>query len=484
MELGTSKSAGVLPSTRGKLNRVSRNQQSDEEDNGLSHFYSIEKMAASCFHATQNKNKTWVFLPGSEERSKRSKGSSSTNQNSITGVERPSRRVDVLDLDQCFDTAIQFANKKKHWEIVCEKKLSMLDQDFMAIHARIVQQYGSTVAHDDRKLLTRLVFEQKWADVVMGELESMLTVSFVEQGLILRKARILFAKAFYRLENLFRQQWQELKEGKDELELLREEVRQTNKLHKEDANTMKEHYEEEIEKLKIRFEDEKNEMERRVTDSKEQLAKMGDTMKALNAVFRQMREDTEKVKAVELRESYVRLEHKHEQCREEMEQLRPLVHEKQQLQGKIDELIKDQDGFKSEIANLNDLIKTRDSMIASLMEEQSNLIAAQELKAAREEELRRRAEEDNEDEEEIREPNSAGNDRRRGSVSSTAVCVRCKEELRAMSANGGLVKGDKELATSESGKTNETDGFKLPTKKRRIQCLYFRVMLPNLGGHR
>ncbi|KAJ8561497.1 hypothetical protein ON010_g8184 [Phytophthora cinnamomi] len=123
-------------------------------------------------------------------------------------------------------------------------------------------------------------------------------------------------------------------------------------------------------------------------------------------------------------------------------------------------------------------------MIASLMEEQSNLIAAQELKAAREEELRRRAEEDNEDEEEIREPNSAGNDRRRGSVSSTAVCVRCKEELRAMSANGGLVKGDKELATSESGKTNETDGFKLPTKKRRIQCLYFRVMLPNLGGRR
>lgn len=34
------------------------------------------------------------------------------------------------------------------------------------------------------------------------------------------------------------------------------------------------------------------------------------------------------------------------------------------------------------------------------------------------------------------------------------------------------------------GKSNEADGFKLPTKKRRIQCLYFRIMLPNLGGRR
>lgn len=224
------------------------------------------------------------------------------------------------------------------------------------------------------------------------------------------------------------------------MELLTEEMQRTHQLHKEDAQSMKEQYEEEIDKLNTRFEAEKSEMEQRVTDSKEQLAKMGDTMRALNAIFRQMRDDTEKVKAVELRENYMRLEHKHEQCREEMEQLRPLVQEKQQLLGRIDELIQDQNALKDEIAGLNELLKTKDSIIASLMEEQSNLIAAQELKETREEELRRQEEEENEEEDEPREANGPSNDRRRGSISSTAVCVRCKEELRTMSANGGLAK--------------------------------------------
>ncbi|GMF11549.1 unnamed protein product [Phytophthora lilii] len=505
MELGASKSTGMLPS-RGssqKSRRTSgsgeRNQQSDEEDNpAISHFYSIEKMAESCFHATQNKNKTWLFLPGSDERSKGSDGTSSIRGNSITGVERPSRRVDVLDLDRCFDTAIQFVTKKKHLDVACDDKLSMVDRDFMAIHARIAQRYSSssqvtessTEAH---KLLAKLLFEQKWSDVVIGELESMLTVSFLEQGVILRKARILYAKAFFQLENLYRNQWQELMQEKEDLEQLREEVRRTTELHKQDAQGMKEYYENEIQKLTANFESVKGDMERRVTDSKEQMTKMGDTMKALNAIFRQMREDTEKVKAVGLRENYIKLEQKYEQCREEVEQLRPLLHEKQQLLDKIEELNQERDACKDQITSLNNLLGTKDSMIASLMEQQSDLIAAQELRAARDEELRRQAEEDEEDEREegpytTGEPNPAGNGRRRSSVSSTSVCVRCKQDLRVMSANGGLAEGEKGSA-GDNGRSNsiiasETEGIKLPVKKKRIQCLYFRILLPNLGGRR
>ncbi|KAG6957197.1 hypothetical protein JG687_00010140 [Phytophthora cactorum] len=388
----------VLSRVKTKEQNTTRSRaknQSDEEDNAsISHFYSIEKMSASCFHATQNKNKTWLFLPGSDERSKTSKG---VGKSSITGVDRPSRRVDVLDLERCFDTAIQFASKNKHMDVACEEKLSMLDQDFMAIYARMTQRYSSTTSsNDSRKMLTKLLFEQKWSDVVMGELESMLMVSFLEQGVVLRKARILYAKTFFQLENLYKSQWQDLIQEQEEVEYLREEVRQTNELHKQDAQNMKERYETEIDKLKTTFESDKSEMERRLADSKEQMTKMGDTMKTLNAIFRQMREDTEKVKAVELRENYGRLEHKYEQCREEIEQLRPVVQEKQQLQSRIDELIRDRDVLKDQITELHNLVDTKDTVIASLMEQQSNLIAAQDLKAAREEEMRRQAEEEKE----------------------------------------------------------------------------------------
>jgi len=233
MELGASQSTGGLPrSSNGSSHRLhrssgsgGRNQQDEEDNPAISHFYSIEKMAESCFHATQNKNKTWLFLPGSGERSKGSDGASSIRGNSITGVERPSRRVDVLDLDRCFDAALQFVNKKKHWDVACDGKLSMVDRDFMAIHARTAQRYGSATATegaaDGHKVLTKLLFEQKWSDVVVGELEAMLTVSFLEQGVLLRKARILYAKAFFQLEHLYRTQWQELTQEKEDLEQLR-----------------------------------------------------------------------------------------------------------------------------------------------------------------------------------------------------------------------------------------------------------------------
>ncbi|RLN70751.1 hypothetical protein BBJ29_005907 [Phytophthora kernoviae] len=329
-----------------------RNQQLDEENNGaISHFYSVEKMAESCFHATQNKNKTWLLLPGSDERSKGSNGTSSIRGSSITGVERPSRRVDVLDLDRCFDTAIQFVNKKKHLDIACDEKLSMIDRDFMAIHARIAQRYASGAATNENaseshKTLSKLLFEQKWSDVVIGELEAMLMVSFLEQGVVLRKARILYAKAFFQLEHLYKHQWQELIQEKEDLHLLREEVRQTNELHKQDGQGMKEYYESKIQKLTLNFEGVKSDMERRVTDSKDQLAKMGDTMKALNGIFRQMRDDTEK---------------------------------------------------------------------------QSDLIAAQELRAARDEELRKRAKEEEEYE---REEATLTTGEVTSSIPSTIVCVR------------------------------------------------------------
>ncbi|EEY62778.1 uncharacterized protein PITG_15179 [Phytophthora infestans T30-4] len=412
-------------------------------------------MSTSCFHATQNKNKTWLFLPGSDERSKASKGAGKT---SITGIDRPSRRVDVLDLERCFDTAIQFASKNKHMDVACEEKLSMLDQDFMATYARVSQRYGSRLSSegssDSHKILTKLLFEQKWSDVVLGELESMLMVSFLEQGL------------------------HDLIQEKEGVEHLREQVQKTNESHQRDAQSMKEQYETEIDQLKTTFESEKREMERRLADSKEQMTKMGDAMKTLNAIFRQMREDTEKVKAVELRENYGRLEQKYEQCREEIEQLRPVVQEKQQLQSKIDDLMRDRGALKDQITEWTNLVTTKDSVIASLMEQHSNLVAAQELKAAREEEMRRQAEEEKEYEREEALTVSGDSNTR-----ASGVCVRCKQDLRTVSANGGLTEGDNAPETTNSPVTMEPEAFKLP-KKRRIQCLYFRILLPNLGGRR
>lgn len=181
------------------------NNPEDEDSSAISHFYTLERMAESCYHAVQNRNKTWLFLPGSEERSKGNAGSGG-----LTGIERPSRRADLLDLQRCYDVALQFVSKKHDRDVECSDRLAMVDRDFVAIQARVGEKYATRAAADDfdvvaadHKALARLFFEQKWADVVLGELEAMLTVSFLEQGVTLRKARIQYAQAFFQLEKLY-----------------------------------------------------------------------------------------------------------------------------------------------------------------------------------------------------------------------------------------------------------------------------------------
>uniref|UniRef100_K3WNY3 Uncharacterized protein n=1 Tax=Globisporangium ultimum (strain ATCC 200006 / CBS 805.95 / DAOM BR144) TaxID=431595 RepID=K3WNY3_GLOUD len=526
MDLKDSKSAGTLPtsvigissdeaertnkvsatSTTGR--GVSLNQEHDEEYDTVSHFYTIEKMAESCCHATQNRNKTWHFLPGSEERSKGNNGASGVVGSSITGVERPSRRVDVLDLEKCFGTAIKFVNRKNKWDVTCDEKLAMIDRDIMSIEARVTQKYTSASCDaqserageslDDQKILVKLFFEQKWSDVILGELEAMLTVSFLEQGVVLRNARIQYAQAFFHLEQLYCARSKDLKQTLRDLERMRQQILQTSEDHQRDTIDMKEQYEAEIRRLNIGFEAHKEEMEKKVIESKEQMTKMGDTMKTLNTIFRQMREDTEKVKAVELRENYSKLEKKYELCREEIERLRPLIQVNHKLTDEKEAAEREIEALKEKMAHMDTILLSKDETIANLMEQQSDMLAAQELREAQEEERRKRAQDDTDDDDDgsnapavsSGSPQSPGeSNEARSRQNSVAICIQCKQNMKDMFSQGGLADQENNSAQAAQATGENVDvglldqDRKAPEiKKRRIQCLYFRIMLPNLRG--
>lgn len=516
--MGALPPSGIMSSTGTSSHKARPNQQpEDDESNAVSHFYTLERMAESCYHAIQNRNKTWLFLPGSEERSKGTNGGSTISGGSITGVERPSRRMDLMDLQRCYDAALQFSNRKRDHDVECSDKLAMVDRDFVAIQTRVSEKYAkhsvvdrSPGFHeaidgaDDLTALSRLFFEQKWADVVLGELEAMLTVSFLEQGVVLRKARIQYAQCFFQLERLYSEQWSKLNQALDDLEQLKADIRRADAVHEKDTQTTKERYEGEIKRLTATFEITKGDMEKKVSESKDQMTKMGDTMKTLNAIFRQMREDTEKVKAVELRENYIKLEQKYDQCCEEIERLRPLVDQNQQLNEQITALTNERDKFKDDMAQLDILVGSKDETIASLMEQQSDMLAAQELREAKDEEMRKRAaeeEEDNDDIEIVEDGQGGDGDssqprtRRARRYQSSAVCVRCKQDLRVMSANGGLSQASTHQSGSGDGSSGNMDsdaGFQMTmnsdtqylVKRKRIQCLHFRILLPNLRGRR
>ncbi|CAK4332673.1 unnamed protein product [Aphanomyces euteiches] len=81
---------------------------------------------------------------------------------------------------------------------------------------------------------------------------------------------------------------------------------------------------------------ERAEADRKMFEAKEQIAKMGETMKTLNAIFKQMREDSDKVRAVELREANQKLERQVAALEEEVRHLRPLIAQNRSLQVLLD----------------------------------------------------------------------------------------------------------------------------------------------------
>jgi hypothetical protein len=331
-----------------------------------------------------------------------------------------------------------------------------------------------------------LLFEQKWSDILIGELEAMLSTSFVEQGTLLRKVRIQYAKAFYHLEQLYAERSTVLSSTLHSFHAIQEELKHVEEKHIQEKHHLHQQCQEELEKLGNGFRSEREALQQKHFEAKEQMGKMGDTMKTLNTIFRQMREDTEKVKAVELREQYGKLEKKYELVKEEMERLRPLMGLNETLQEQKQMLQHENQSLRDQLSQVDGILASKDDMIAELMEQHSEFLAAQELRAARDEELKRQAEEDEEDlEEEQKTQLEKGTLHRRNSIS---VCVRCKQSLREMSEVG-------EINTSSSPKNASSDGLEISMdltssslihdfKKKRIPCLYFRILLPNLRGRR
>ncbi len=67
-----------------------------------------------------------------------------------------------------------------------------------------MKKYAPASTNDiRRRFLTSIIFEQKWADLTLGEVEAMLMISFFEQGALLHKVRITYAIAFSKLETLY-----------------------------------------------------------------------------------------------------------------------------------------------------------------------------------------------------------------------------------------------------------------------------------------
>ncbi|RHY67818.1 hypothetical protein DYB30_006317 [Aphanomyces astaci] len=408
-------------------------------------LYAMENMADCSLHASRSHNHTWQTLRTSDLRS-----------------ECPCKRSDVLDLVACFDAAMSYSGGKDNWE--GDRKTALIDRDYMAVRvqANVVALYRPAT-DVTKRLLTSIVFEQKWSDIVLGELEGMLLVSFFEQGNLLRNVRIQYATAFYRLETHFTACEAEKKRALDEATQCRAALTQQATAHVTGMASLRQEYETAIAALKDQMEHERAEADRKLFDAKEQIAKMSETMKTLNAIFKQMREDSDKVRAVELKETNEKLERKCSALDDEAKLLRPLM-----------------EAASTRLQELVASVEDKDRIIENLLHRQEQLLVKQDMMVDQQ-----------------RTKGSGGNDAGGAEAShddganppdASHLCTRCQMSLLDDTSGNGGGGNNNYVGVATGGGSCSVGAQPIPLARRRdgkrVQCLAYRILLPNLQGRR
>ncbi|ETV65299.1 hypothetical protein, variant [Aphanomyces astaci] len=423
-------------------------------------LYAMENMADCSLHASRSHNHTWQTLRTSDLRS-----------------ECPCKRSDVLDLVACFDAAMSYSGGKDNWE--GDRKTALIDRDYMAVQANVVALYRPAT-DVTKRLLTSIVFEQKWSDIVLGELEGMLLVSFFEQGNLLRNVRIQYATAFYRLETHYTACEAEKKRALDEATQCRAALTQQATAHVTGMASLRQEYETVIAALKDQMEHERAEADRKLFDAKEQIAKMSETMKTLNAIFKQMREDSDKVRAVELKETNEKLERKCSALDDEAKLLRPLVAQNRNFQAALESQAAEMEAASTRLQELVASVEDKDRIIENLLHRQEQLLVKQDMMVDQQ-----------------RTKGSGGNDAGGAEAShddganppdASHLCTRCQMSLLDDTSGNGGGGNNNYVGVATGGGSCSVGAQPIPLARRRdgkrVQCLAYRILLPNLQGRR
>ena len=151
--------------------------------------------------------------------------------------------------------------------------------------------------------LTSMVFEQKWTDMVMGELQEQIGVSCMEQGRLLFALRKRYAHAFNTVVECHREMSTRLGESRRQRERLGQTLVDTKaslSVHEEQAVLQQEAAVQQArDELSVDMDKEK----KKAQDAKVQMERTQDTLRTLNGIFLQMQKDADGSRIADLRDA-------------------------------------------------------------------------------------------------------------------------------------------------------------------------------------
>jgi hypothetical protein len=414
--------------------------------------------------AVQSLNNTWQYVGRVE-----------------APFERPAMRNDILKLEDNFDSAMEHVDKGQ--DDAQGTGVTVMDRDLMNIRGQVDSQYLNQT-DKQKEDLTACIYEQKWTDLVLGEMEDQLLVSCLEQGRLLRKLRARCAKIFGRQQELHNSCVQQLAGNMQQVEIYKHNMAELEEKQQHMEQRLTTAHTEQMDKMLQELEDERAECKRQTADANSQVVKMSETLKFLNSIFKEMRKDTEQMRFADLRDAYSRLEAQVEEKNTELQKLRPLVSENEKLAMECKVQKMQLNDFTARTQALEMELVLKEKMCEELMARESERLSAQELRDQEEEEeeegalgeekkslKKKRVEEEEPDE--LKKYEEVDGETLQdiadtfgfGVGGLRMVNMRCNKALDAITDTSDLQKSKTE-------------------KKKRLPCTGYRLLLPNLMGYR
>ncbi|KAH8060572.1 hypothetical protein JL722_4682 [Aureococcus anophagefferens] len=339
---------------------------------------------------------------------------------------------------------------------------------------------GSTVAglvglsyglwRESREALAASIFEQKWANMTCAELAGQVTVGCLEHGRLLEKVRARFGGVFDRVCRLHSDALWHLDAAVAALGETRSTVVELTAARRTDALAFRDKYDAGVAALRAEHAAELQAKEAAAKDDRLASQRMGETLRTLNAVFRDMQADTEGVSKSDLRDKIARLRARLQaqlkDATEELCDLRPL----KEVAAKVPMLEKNVGALHLERSDLKKQLLERETVIAALQATEAERLRQEELAATNEPlhegELAKGRKRESTQPEGDDDEDEPGDGVDVGDPLSNVLCIKCKKSLNDMANIHSAIEGDG------------------PAEPPRLVCHAYRLLLPNIGGHR
>jgi len=328
-------------------------------------------------------------------------------------IEIPATRRDILNLEKHFDRAMHASER----EIKQTRKPgtglpaeSRMEQDILAVRemVRELLKNAKIPADGDDKcfaeleadlkpedlctsaevsqrdghlqdMLTAAHYEQKWTDIVLGELQSQVSISCLEQGSLLQKLRIQMASCFKMLSEAHLATIEDFRVVRDKLLFYREKALSSMEKQK----TLRRDIEQEFEKKLLMHEEKTQERIKKyqmaADEAKVTQKRMGQTLSALHETMKHMREEADVLRAIDISIQNEGLRTDLANAGKELQELRPLREEKDQL---LETSLKQKRRIADldmELAQQKMEIAQRDTLLKDLLEKHALSLQAEEM---------------------------------------------------------------------------------------------------------